>query len=93
VANSLSSKKRIRQNERDRERNRVRKSVVKSKTRRFLDAVHAGNAEEAKDAFLGLQKSLDQTAAKRTLHKNTVARRKSRLARQLNAMTAAVGTK
>lgn len=93
MANSLSSKKRIRQNERDREANRVRKSVVKTKTRKFVDAVHEGNADAAKDAFLTLQKTLDQTAAKRTLHKNTVARRKSRLARQLNAMTAGAASK
>jgi len=88
VANSLSSKKRIRQNERDRERNRIRKSALKSETRKFLDAVHDGKVEAAKEAFVRVQKRLDQVAAKKTLHRNTVARRKSRLARRLNALAA-----
>ena len=88
MANSLSSKKRVRQNERDRNQNRVRKSVVKSETRKFLAAVHDGNVEAAKEAFVVVQKTLDQNGAKRTLHPNTVARRKSRLARRLNALAA-----
>lgn len=88
MANSLSSRKRIRQNQRDRERNRVRKAVVKSQTRRFLDAIHDGKVDVAKEAFVSVQKTLDQVAAKKTLHRNTVARRKSRLVKRLNALAA-----
>ena len=76
----------MRQNEKDRARNRGRKSAVKTETRKLLDAMNAGNADAAKTAFIAVTKKLDQVAAKGTLHKNTVARRKSRLAKRLNAM-------
>ena len=89
MANSISSKKRVRQNERNRIRNRARKSVLKTTTRKLTDALHAGETDTAKAVFVSLTKQLDQIAAKGTLHKNTVARRKSRLARRLNAVVAA----
>ena len=85
MANSASAKKRIKQNERDRGRNRARKSALKTETKKFLDAVGSGETQVATDALSVVQKTLDQVAAKGTLHKNTVARRKSRLARRLNA--------
>ncbi len=85
MANSASAKKRIKQNERDRGRNRARKSALKTETKKFLDAVGSGETQVATDALSTVQKTLDQVAAKGTLHKNTVARRKSRLAKQLNA--------
>lgn len=85
MANSASAKKRIKQNERDRGRNRARKSALKTETKKFLDAVGSGETQVATDALSAVQKTLDQVMAKGTLHKNTVARRKSRLAKQLNA--------
>lgn len=91
MANSLSARKRIRQNDARRQRNRSRKSTIKTETRRFLDLLHKGEMQAAEDAFTTVQKKLDQVAAKGTLHRNTVARRKSRLARRLNAAKAAAG--
>jgi small subunit ribosomal protein S20 len=89
VANSVSSKKRVRQNIDRRLRNRGRKSAIKSETRKFLDLLSQGEVQSAEAAFTDVQKHLDQVAAKGTLHRNTVARRKSRLARQLNLAKAA----
>jgi small subunit ribosomal protein S20 len=79
----------MKQNERNRARNRTRKSMVKSTTRKFLDAIRAGDLETAQKAHVVVQKQLDQVGAKGTLHRNTVARRKSRLAKRLNAALAA----
>jgi len=62
--------------------------MVKTETRKFLDAVHGGDVETAKKTFVTATKKLDQVAAKGTLHKNTVARRKSKLAKRLNALMA-----
>jgi len=62
--------------------------MVKTETRRFLDAAESGNADAAKKTFVAATKKLDQVAAKGTLHKNTAARRKSRLAKRLNAVLA-----
>lgn len=85
MANSASAKKRARQNDRNRDRNRARKSVLKGETRKFLEAVQHGELQVAKDALVSVQKRIDQTAAKGTLHKNTASRQKSRLAKRLNA--------
>ncbi len=89
MANSVSAKKRIRQTERHRLRNRARKSVIKTETRTLLDLLNKGDLQAAKDCFTRVQKKLDQVASKGTLHRNSVARRKSRLARRLNAALAA----
>lgn len=87
VANLPSSRKRDRQNDRNRERNQIRRSRLKTETRKFLDAVQKGDVDGAKGLFVTLTKHIDQVAAKSTLHKNTAARRKSRLARRLNEMS------
>ncbi len=89
MANSASSEKRIRQNERNLARNKARKSALKTATRKLFEAIHAGDRKTAGDQFVRLQRQLDQVAAKGTLHKNTAARRKSRLARKLNALAGA----
>ena len=91
MANLLSSKKRIKQNEKARIRNRAYKSVVKTEIRKFVDAIHNGDLPLAKEQLQRVTKTLDQTAAKGTFHKNMVARKKSRLARQLNAAVAKAG--
>ena len=88
MANSLSSKKRIRQNEAARVRNRARKQVIKGEVRKFLDAVSAGDASAAQEHLVVVTKHLDQTAAKKTIHRNAAARKKSRLAKKLNALAA-----
>ena len=88
MANLPSAKKRNKQNERNRVRNRARKSVLKTETRKFLDLVHDGNVDGAQEQLVLITRKLDQVAARGTLHKNTVARRKSRLARQVNSLRA-----
>jgi len=88
VANLPSAEKRIKQNEARRVRNRSRKSIVKTVTRKLTDVIGKGDASAAKDQFKEVTRILDQTAAKGTLHKNTVARRKSRLAKRINALAA-----
>ncbi|UCE61397.1 MAG: 30S ribosomal protein S20 [Phycisphaerales bacterium] len=88
MANLPSAKKRVKQYERNRVRNRARKSVIKTETRRMLDAIQRGDLQEAQDTFVRVTKKIDQVAAKSTLHRNTAARKKSRLARRLNAALA-----
>jgi small subunit ribosomal protein S20 len=88
MPNSASSAKRVRQQERNRLRNRARKSALKTETRKVLDAIQGNDPKAALERFRSLTKRLDQTAAKGTLHKNTAARRKSRLARRIAALSA-----
>ena len=88
MAHSLSAKKRVRQNVKRNTINRARKSMVKTQTKHFLDAIAQGDAATATEQFKLLAKKLDRVAATSTMHKNTAARTKSRLARKLNSLTA-----
>jgi small subunit ribosomal protein S20 len=85
VAHSLSAKKRHRQNEAARARNQARKSVLKTRIRKFEDSVRSDDLSAAEEQLRLATKQIDQTAANRVLHKNAAARKKSRLARMLNA--------
>jgi small subunit ribosomal protein S20 len=89
MAHSLSAKKRIRQNEKARARNRWRRVKIKDATKEFLEAVQTGDSAKAAESYKAATKTLDQIAAKGTIHKNTASRRKSRLAARLKAMKAA----
>ena len=86
MPNTSSSKKRLRQNEKLRIRNRAVKSNMRSQIRRFRDAVKAGDSEKAQTEFRLVQKKLDQAASSRLVHKNTVARTKSRLVKLLKSV-------
>ncbi|QNN25029.1 30S ribosomal protein S20 [Planctomycetales bacterium ZRK34] len=88
MAHSRSAKKRIRQNENRRAINRWRKSRIKEQVKTFLDDVQHGDAAKAQASFKAAARTLDKIAASGTIHKNTAARRKSRLAKRLNALAA-----
>jgi small subunit ribosomal protein S20 len=88
VAHSLSAKKRVRQNVKKRITNRARKSQVKTQVKRLETALSAGNVEAATAEFQATVKKLDKVAATSTMHKKTAARKKSRLAKRLNALKA-----
>ena len=88
MAHSLSAKKRVRQNEKRRTINRARKSQVKTQVKHFEAALSSGDVEAAKEQYRLVVKKLDKTAATSTMHKKTVDRKKSRLAKQLNALKA-----
>jgi small subunit ribosomal protein S20 len=94
VAHSLSAKKRVRQNIKSRARNRARKELIKNQTKAFSAATGAGDVTKAETELRQLTRRLDKVAAKGTIHKNTAARKRSRLTRQLNALRAkGAGTK
>ena len=67
-------------------KNTAEKSRVRTASRKVLDAVEAGNAEEAKSLLTLACKTIDQEAANHVYHKNAANRKKSRLARKVNAM-------
>ena len=84
MAQTLSAKKRIRQNAKRRARNRWRKDRIKDAVREFDEALEAGKTDVAAEKLQVAYKQLDQVAAKGTIHKNAAARWKSRLAKKLN---------
>ena len=88
MAHSLSAKKRARQSIARRNINRARKSRVKTQIKHFEAALAGGDLQKATEQFRLTVKRLDQVSATSTMHKKTAARKKSRLARRLNALKA-----
>ena len=88
MAHSLSAKKRVRQNAKRRTINRARKSQVKGQIKQFEAALEEGNVETASAQLRLTAQRLDKVAATSTMHKRTAARKKSRLAKKLNALKA-----
>ncbi len=86
MAHSLSSKKRIRQNIKQRGLNRARHTALRSKLRRVSDLFVRGTPEEAETAYRAAVKALDSEADRGLIHRNAAARKKSRLAKRLNAL-------
>lgn len=89
MANIKSAKKRIKTNLKRRLRNKMAKSRVKTAIRSLREAVQAGEVVTAQEKFVQVQKLLDTVAGKGILHKNNVARKKSRLAALLKKIKAA----
>ena len=89
MANIRSQMKRNRQNEKARDRNRAVRSELNTRTRRTLEAAQAGDAEAATAELRLAQKHIDEAAARNILHRNTAARRKSRLSRQVRSLLGA----
>lgn len=83
---SKSAAKRQRQNETHRLRNRAAKSAVRTQTKKFSQAVKLNEKEAAQNEFAVMVKMLDTAAGKGIYHKNTVARKKSRMSKMLNSL-------
>ncbi len=84
MAHHKSAKKRIRTSEKRRLRNKAVKSTVRTYIKRTRAYIEAGDLEAAEKAAHGAIRALDKAAKKGILHKNNVARRKSRLMAALN---------
>lgn len=87
MANIKSQIKRNRQNEKRRLANRAVRSELRTRTKAALAAAESGENVEATTA--AAMKRIDKTAKKGVIHKNAAARRKSRLAKRINAAVAA----
>jgi small subunit ribosomal protein S20 len=86
MANTDSARKRIRQTERRTLRNRARKSRVRTFIRKVEAAIATGNKTEAQLALRAAQPELQRAASKGVLHRNTVARKLSRLSARVKAL-------
>ena len=80
-----SSIKSVKKDAAVRAQNFATKSNVKTATRKVVDAAQAGKADEAAALLTVATKKLDTAAGKGIIHKNAVARKKSRLAKKVNA--------
>jgi small subunit ribosomal protein S20 len=88
MANIRSQIKRNRQNEKRRLRNKAVRSELKTRIKTAVTTAESG-AENSEEALRLAVKKLDKAAAKGIIHKNQAARRKSRLMKRINAISAA----
>jgi len=89
MANIASARKRIRQTLKRTERNKARKSRVRTFVKKVEEALLAGNKEGAVEALRYAQPELQRACTKGIMHKNTVARKISRLAGKIKNLKTA----
>ncbi len=88
MANSPQSKKRARQADRRFAINKARRSRIRTFLRKVEEAIAAGDHEVAQAALKTAQPEMMRGVTKGVLHKNTVARKMSRLSSRVKALKA-----
>ncbi len=86
MANTPQSKKRARQNERRYAVNKARRSRIRTFLRKVEEAIASGDPEAAKAALRAAQPELMRGVTKGVVHKNTAARKMSRLSLRVKAL-------
>jgi small subunit ribosomal protein S20 len=81
-----SAMKRVRQEEKRRARNSATKRRIKAATKSTLSHVATADVKAAQTDLTTAISLLDKAVKKGTLHKNTAARRKSKLTRSYNTV-------
>ena len=89
MANTPQSKKRARQTERRTEVNKARRSRIRTFIRKVEEAIAGGGAAAAAEALRAAQPELMRGVSKGVVHKNTAARKISRLSSRVKALSAA----
>ncbi|MCM3126171.1 MULTISPECIES: 30S ribosomal protein S20 [unclassified Paenibacillus] len=88
MPNIKSAVKRVKTNDKRRALNASQKSALRTVVKAADQALTTNEVETAKAAIQAASKKLDKAASKGLVHKNAAARKKSRLAKKLNALTA-----
>jgi len=88
MANHKSAEKRIRQTERRTEVNRARVSRIRTFVKKVEAAIASGNKSAAQEAFMVAQPEIQSGVNKGVLHKNTAARKLSRLSSRIKQLGA-----
>lgn len=86
MANHKSAEKRIRRNAHRADINKSRMSRIRTFIKKVEAALGEGSAENAEAAFKKAQPEISRGVAKGLLHKNTAARKLSRLSAKIRAL-------
>ena len=86
MPNIKSAIKRVNVIEKKTLQNNMIKSAYKTAVKNFEAAVEEGDVKKAEGLFSEATKKIDQACTKGVIVKNTAARKKSNLAKKLNAM-------
>ena len=87
MANTASARKRIRQTRRRTLRNQTAKSRMRTFIKKVEAAVAGGDKSVAAETLRLAQPEMQRAAGKGVIHKNTVARKLSRLSRRIKALS------
>jgi small subunit ribosomal protein S20 len=87
MANSAQAKKRGRQIERRTEVNKARKSRIRTFLKKVDEALETGEEKLALDALKKAQPELMRGVSKGLMHKNTAARKMSRLSSRVKLLS------
>jgi len=88
LPNIKASVKSIKQDEKRHARNVLVKTSIKKAQKKVLEAIANNNVTEAKSLLALADKAIDKSAASNTIHRNAAARKKSKLAKKVNALGA-----
>ena len=86
MANSPQAKKRARQNEKRFAVNKARRSRIRTYLRKVEEAIASGDKSAAESALRAAQPELMRGVTKGVFHKNTAARKMSRLSSRVKAL-------
>lgn len=86
MANHKSAQKRIRRNARRAEINGARRSRIRTFLKKVEVAIAGGKADDAQKALQEVQPELQRGVSKGIWHKNTAARKVSRLSARIKAI-------
>ena len=86
MATHVSAEKRIRQTATRTAVNRARVSRIRTFVKKIETAIAAGDKEAARTALKEAQPEMQRGAQKGVMHKNTVARKLSRLSARIKAL-------
>ena len=86
MANIKQQKKSVLTNEKRRMRNKSVRSATRTEIRKFREAVESGDKAAAEAQLRVASRKLDKAVTKGVFHRNSVANKKSNMARALNKM-------
>ena len=89
MANTASARKRIRQTAKRTERNQARKARMRTFVKKVEQAIAGGGKEAAAAALKAAQPEMQRAAGKGVIHRNTVARKLSRLSKRIKDLAQA----
>ena len=86
MANTASAKEAVRSQARKTDVNRNRRTMVKTNLRRVEDAISKGDKAAASEALKAAEPAMMRAVSKGVFHKNTAARKISRLSKRVKAI-------
>ena len=87
MANIKSSKKRVLQTAKRQLRNQARKSSIKTAIKKVVLAVDSADVMTAKELLVAAESKIARAKSKGLMHRNTAARKISKLAKKVAAAT------